>query len=212
MSIDKLERAQRVSRRITTEEHMEANLRMFEQMGLNIDDVERMAESVDLKVDDLLLLNTKVSVSVNRSHVVAEETEHTSLASIADALRRIEERLQRTSTAGEDRRIDDSDSRPLIVSGGLIIDPGRFTVEYNSEGPCFLGSTIPFSLITRLARRFDTFHHYDKLKLDVWRDEYVSDDTVGRTARYLRSKLADSGIVGITLDTSQKHHVALMRS
>ena len=84
MSIDKLERVQRVSRRITTEEHMEANLRMFEQMGLDIDDVERMAESVDLKVDDLLLLNTRVSVLPRPRRIIGKPGRRNTTMDIAD--------------------------------------------------------------------------------------------------------------------------------
>lgn len=58
----KLERLKKVSRKITQTEHMECNLQMFEQLGLNIDDLRQMAESVGLKTEDLLLLNTHVSV------------------------------------------------------------------------------------------------------------------------------------------------------
>ena len=41
---------------------MEGNLRLFEGLGLDIDDVETMAESVGLEAEDLLLLNTHVSL------------------------------------------------------------------------------------------------------------------------------------------------------
>ena len=46
---------------------MEANLRMFEGLGLDFEDVERMAARVDLEADDLLLLSTRVSICSSRS-------------------------------------------------------------------------------------------------------------------------------------------------
>ena len=82
--IEKLERAKRVSKRITTEEQMEANLRMFEQVGLDIDDVERMAESVDLEADDLLLLPTHVSVLPRPRHIVGNPGRRNTTMDIAD--------------------------------------------------------------------------------------------------------------------------------
>jgi hypothetical protein len=60
---DLIERVKRRARRVTPEEEAEANLRMFERMGLDIDDLERMAKAVDLEVDDLLLLPTGASIS-----------------------------------------------------------------------------------------------------------------------------------------------------
>lgn len=84
MSIDKLERAKRVSRRITTEDRMEANLRMFEQLALDIDDVERMAESVGLEADDLLLLNTHVSVSAMPRRIIGKPGRRNTTMDIAD--------------------------------------------------------------------------------------------------------------------------------
>lgn len=63
---DKLKRLAKLARRVTTAERMEANLRLFERFGLDIDDVETMAESVGLETEDLLLLDTCASISVNR--------------------------------------------------------------------------------------------------------------------------------------------------
>ncbi len=63
---DKLKRLAKLARRVTTAERMEANLRLFERFGLDIDDVETMAESVGLETEDLLLLDRHVSISVDR--------------------------------------------------------------------------------------------------------------------------------------------------
>ena len=82
--IEKLERAKQVSRRITREEHMEANLRMFEQLALDIDDVERMAESVDLDADDLLMLHTHVSVLPRPRRIIGKPGRRNTTMDIAD--------------------------------------------------------------------------------------------------------------------------------
>ena len=65
-SVDKLKRIIRVSRRITVAETMEANMQVFEGLGLDADDVEQMAESVGLKAEDLLLMNTHVTVGMDQ--------------------------------------------------------------------------------------------------------------------------------------------------
>ena len=82
--IEKLERAKCVSKRITIEDRMEANLWMFEQSGFDIDDVERMAESVGLEADDLLLLNTRVSVLPRPRRIVGKPGRRNTTMDIAD--------------------------------------------------------------------------------------------------------------------------------
>lgn len=61
---ERLERARQVSRRVTYAQQMEANLKMFESLGLDISDVEKMAQCVGLEASDLLLLSARVSISV----------------------------------------------------------------------------------------------------------------------------------------------------
>ena len=63
MSEDLIQLIIKHARRITKAEQSEANLRMFERLGLDIDDVELMAKAVGLEADDLLLLDTHVSIS-----------------------------------------------------------------------------------------------------------------------------------------------------
>ncbi len=79
------------ARRITREEKTEANLQLFEQLGLGIEEVKRMAESVDLEVDDLLLLNTRVSVSARPRHIMGKPGRKNTTQDIADfsAIRRL---------------------------------------------------------------------------------------------------------------------------
>jgi len=105
----------------------------------------------------------------------------------------------------------EGDALPTIRSHGVEIVRERFTVSDESGHSCFLGNTILFSLIGRLAQRSNVFVHIDVLKQDVWKDDHVADETVMRTARSLRAKLRQAGIVAVTVNTSQKQHVALMR-
>ena len=80
----KLELLKQMARRITQTEHMEANLRMFNQLGLDIDDIHTMAESVGLEADDLLLLSTRVSVSPMPRRIVGKPGRRNETKDIAD--------------------------------------------------------------------------------------------------------------------------------
>lgn len=62
MSDDLLERAKSKARRITKRERMAGNMEMFRRLGLDVEDVERMANEVGLDIDDLLLLHPSHSV------------------------------------------------------------------------------------------------------------------------------------------------------
>ncbi|MAF66873.1 MAG: hypothetical protein CMJ84_14610 [Planctomycetes bacterium] len=86
----KLEQLRKMARRITLAEQMEGNLRMFAAMGLDIDDVHTMAESVGLEADDLLLLSTRVSVSPMSHRIVGKRGRRNETKEIADfaAIRR----------------------------------------------------------------------------------------------------------------------------
>lgn len=80
----KLERARQIARRITFAEQMEGNFRIFESMGLDSDDVQTMAESVGLEVEDLLLLSTRVSVSPRPRRIVGKPGRRNVTKDIAD--------------------------------------------------------------------------------------------------------------------------------
>lgn len=91
---------------------------------------------------------------------------------------------------------------------GLVVDPRQFTISYQGQEPAFFGNTILFRLIARLARRANNFVSFNRLKVEVWHDEHTEDGTVSRTARRLREKINELGVVGVTLET-QPHHVKL---
>jgi hypothetical protein len=57
MKEDLLQRAIKMARQITKEERIQGNLAMFQQLGLDQEDIERMAKEVGLELDDLLLLH-----------------------------------------------------------------------------------------------------------------------------------------------------------
>lgn len=57
MKEDLLQRAIKMARQVTKEERIQGNLAMFQQLGLDQEDIERMAKEVGLELDDLLLLH-----------------------------------------------------------------------------------------------------------------------------------------------------------
>ena len=67
---ERLNELKRKATPINKAQKMAANLTMFESLGLDVDDVGRMAESVGLEVEDLLLMDTNVRV------VVSNDTEN----------------------------------------------------------------------------------------------------------------------------------------
>ncbi len=57
MKDDLLQRTLKMARQVTKEETMQGNLIMFQGLGLDEEDIERMAKVVGLELDDLLLLH-----------------------------------------------------------------------------------------------------------------------------------------------------------
>lgn len=117
---------------------------------------------------------------------------------------------------GSDKLISSNHTKVLISksigfgprTAGLVIDSERCEVSCQGQGPCDLGPTILFRLIERLARRTGIWISFDRLKDDVWQDEFTCDETIGRTVRRLREKLKAAGITGIDLKV-KKHKVML---
>ncbi len=64
VSDEAFEELKRKAKRRSPDDIVEANLLLFEALGLDLDDVERMAEVVDLEAIDLLLLDRHVGVTV----------------------------------------------------------------------------------------------------------------------------------------------------
>jgi len=81
---DLIEKVKRFARPITHEEMAEANLRRYEQLGLDINDVERMAKAVHLELDDLLLMSANVSITPQPRRVIGKPGRKSTTKHIAD--------------------------------------------------------------------------------------------------------------------------------
>ncbi len=81
---DLIETVKRFARPITHGEIAEANLRRYERMGLDINDIERMAKAVHLELDDLLLMSTHVSIMPQPRRVIGKPGRKSTTKHIAD--------------------------------------------------------------------------------------------------------------------------------
>ncbi len=93
---------------------------------------------------------------------------------------------------------------------GLVIDPGLLTVHFRGRA-CFLGNTLPFHLLTRLARRPNTYVSYEDLLTEVWDGGLRSDTAVRSVVKTLRQKLRDAGLAELAaaIDGTSRGHYAL---
>lgn len=83
----------------------------------------------------------------------------------------------------------------------LVVDLSSFTLTYCDQGPVEIEGSIIFRLLDRLNVRPRHYVRLNTLKRDVWKDEFVDDETVNRTARRLRQKLEEMQVQGLTLKT-----------
>jgi len=120
---DKLKALAKLARRVTRAERMEGNLRLFERFGLDIDDVEKMAESVGLEAEDLLLLDTHVTVGMARpvrpddGHVKGKPGRKPTMHDVADfAVVRWEKRMPWIDILHEWREAHPDDKRNITLS------------------------------------------------------------------------------------------------
>jgi len=74
-----------------------------------------------------------------------------------------------------------------------VLDDARLTVAFRGR-TCHLGNTLPFRLLTRLARRPGCYVTHDDLLADVWDGAIRSDSVVRGTVKVLRQKLRDAGM------------------
>jgi len=91
------------ARRITVEDRIDGNTAIFENMGLDLDDVETMASSVGLEAEDLLLIPTHVSVgSTDSGKDTDDAAEHSNEVGedqkLIAEIRRMLDQHARTST------------------------------------------------------------------------------------------------------------------
>jgi DNA-binding response OmpR family regulator len=92
---------------------------------------------------------------------------------------------------------------------GLSIDRGFWSVTFRGKA-CFLGNTLPFKFLSRLAERPNRYFSYDELLSDVWQG-IRSESAVRSVVKTLRNKLRQSGMsdLAAAIDGSVFGHYAL---
>ena len=100
----------------------------------------------------------------------------------------------------------------IAAKDDLVIDRDRFTVTYKGK-PCFLGNTMAFQVIERLAKAAArrVFLSLGTLKQDFWAGRDISDEGVQRQISTLRSKLEADGVKGIEFESERKHYRLILR-
>lgn len=105
-------------------------------------------------------------------------------------------------------------SRPLptvtpVPMGRLVIDHSMLSVTFGDKC-CFLGSTLAFKLLCRLAQKPNSYVTYEDLLDDVWTYR-VSDGAVRTVVKNLRSMLRKAGMdeLANAIDGSVYGHYAL---
>lgn len=102
--------------------------------------------------------------------------------------------------------------KPQTPKGGiqqLLIEPTLLSVTFRGK-TCFLGNTLPFKLLSRLAQRPNAYVRYEDLLSEVWQ-RIVSDSAVRTVAKNLRNLLRQAGLAEIAeaIDGSVYRHYAL---
>jgi hypothetical protein len=91
----------------------------------------------------------------------------------------------------------------------LECDEATFEARFRGRA-CFLGNTVEFRLLGRLARQPGTYVSYAALRDDVWGDDQTADNTIQRTACNLRRRLSRAGLDGVEVDGGQRGHYRLV--
>jgi DNA-binding response OmpR family regulator len=74
-----------------------------------------------------------------------------------------------------------------------VVDEALLTVSFRGRA-CFLGNTLPFRLLVRLARRPNCYVTHDDLLADVWDGGLRSEGAVRSVVKVLRQKLRGAGL------------------
>jgi DNA-binding response OmpR family regulator len=75
----------------------------------------------------------------------------------------------------------------------LAVDPALLTVRFRGKS-CFLGNTLPFRFLARLAQGPGRYFTYDELLADVWEGCCRSDASVRSVVKVLRRRLREAGM------------------
>ena len=92
----------------------------------------------------------------------------------------------------------------------VTVDGATFSVLWHDKA-CYLGNTLPFRLLERLARRPNHLIHSDTLLQELW-DRYSSRESLRSVVRVLRRKLVAAKMQELAdaIDGSTAHHYGLM--
>jgi DNA-binding response OmpR family regulator len=92
---------------------------------------------------------------------------------------------------------------------GFRIDPAVLSVHFRGK-VCFLGNTLPFKFLCRLAQRPNAYVTYEDLLAEVW-EGVRSDDAVRSVAKALRRRLRQAGLgeLANAIDGTAPSHYAL---
>jgi DNA-binding response OmpR family regulator len=95
---------------------------------------------------------------------------------------------------------------------GLLVDPSVLSVTFRGK-VCFLGNTLPFKFLRRLAQRPNTYVTYEDLLAEVWQG-VRSDEAVRSVAKTLRNRLRRAGLADLAaaIDGTVPGHYALRLS
>ncbi len=95
---------------------------------------------------------------------------------------------------------------------GLVVDEAHLTVAYRGRS-CYLGSSLPFRLLARLARQPNRYFTHDELLAEVW-DGDRSPDAIRSVVKTLRQKLRQQGLgdLAAAIDGSASGRYALRLS
>jgi DNA-binding winged helix-turn-helix (wHTH) protein len=101
---------------------------------------------------------------------------------------------------------------PPGIDRDLVIEVDKFTVTYRRKS-CFLGNTLPFRFLSRLAQRPNTFISHETLLSDVW-DGNRTDSSIRSIVKTLRRKLRQAGLTDLAdaIDGSVPGHYSLKLS
>jgi DNA-binding response OmpR family regulator len=92
---------------------------------------------------------------------------------------------------------------------GLVVDEALLTVLYHGRS-CYLGNSLPFRLLARLARHPNRYFTHDELLAEVW-DGDRSPDAIRSVVKTLRQKLRQKGLddLAAAIDGSASGRYAL---
>ncbi len=107
------------------------------------------------------------------------------VTTLRDVVSRVEEIMEALTA------IDEGAESPLTRSG-LVIDREKLTVSWNGSR-CYMGYTIPFRLLVRLARRPNQYVTHECLLQDIWGGPR-SKSAIRSAVNNLRSQLNSAGM------------------